>query len=85
MSQEDFEKVRSLGVEFALAEDAGQCLLHILSDSSINGHSFFISARKWAPKGYIDFDVDDYPGNDLIQEIQVDQMKGGPAEKGLFV
>lgn len=77
--------MKSLGVELALAEDAGQCLLRILSDPTVNGHSFFVSARKWAPRGYIDFDIDDYPENKLIQEIQEDQMKGAPVEKGLFV
>ena len=84
LSEEDFENVRKLGVEFALAEDAGQCLLRILSDTSVNGHSFFISARRWAKRGYIDFDIDDYPGNELIKEIQEDQMKGAPVEKGLL-
>jgi len=50
----------------------------------VNGHSFFVSARKWAAKGYIDFDIDDYLGNELIKEIQEDQMKGAEAGKGLF-
>ncbi|KAK5069693.1 hypothetical protein LTR51_008006 [Lithohypha guttulata] len=63
LSEQDFERVRGLGVEFALAEDA---------------------ARKWAATGYIDFDIDDYPENELIKEIQEDQMKGAEAEKGLF-
>ena len=72
-------------MEFAEAEDAGQCLLRILSDSKINGHSFFISARKWASRGYIDLDLDDYPGNELVQEIQMDQMRHAPVSKGLFI
>ncbi|KAK9357456.1 hypothetical protein V1504DRAFT_442807 [Lipomyces starkeyi] len=85
MSEEEFAHVAEVGVEFAEAEDAGQCLLRILSDASINGHSFFIAARKWASRGYVDLDLDDYPGNALIQEIQEDQVKSGPVSMGLFV
>lgn len=84
LSEQDFEQVRSLGVEFATVEDAGQCLLRILSDPTVNGHSLFLSARKWAPRGYIDLDLDDYPGNDVLQEIQADQVKGVPVENGLL-
>lgn len=71
-------------MQFAEAEDAGRALLRIFSDRTINGKSLFVSARKWAPTGYLDLDVDDYPGNELIQEIQVDQMKAAPVEQGLF-
>lgn len=77
--------MRNRGVQFAEAEDAGSALLRIISDRTINGKSLFVSARKWAPKGYLDLDVDDYPGNELIQEIQVDQMKAAPVEEGLFL
>lgn len=73
------------GVQFAELADAAQCLLRILSDRSINGRSLFVAARKWAPRGYLDFNVDDYPGNNLLQEIQTDQIKGAPVELGLFV
>lgn len=72
-------------MEFAQAEDAGATLLRLLSDRTINGRSLFVSPRKWASKGYLDLDVDDYPGNELIQEIQVDQMRAAPAKDGLFV
>lgn len=85
LSEEAFQHISDVGVEFAKAEDADQCLLRILSDSTINGHSFFISARKWAPSGYVDLDLDDYPGNDLLQAIQRDQMLSGPVEAGLFM
>lgn len=84
LSAEAFAHVEKQGVQLAEAEDAGSALLRILSDRTINGRSLFVSARKWAPAGYLDLDVDDYPGNDLIQEIQVDQMKGTPVEEGLF-
>jgi len=77
-----------VGVEFAKAEDAGQCLLRILGDVNMNGHSSFVSGRKWAPNGYLDLDLEDYPQSALIQEIQADQMKSAPVHLsllGLFV
>lgn len=85
LSEEAFAQVTQAGVQFAEAESAGQCLLRILSDASINGHSFFIAARKWASRGYMDLDLEDYPGNALIQEIQEDQMKSAPVSMGLFI
>jgi short-subunit dehydrogenase len=85
LTDDDFDAVEKTGVQLATTEDAGQCLLRILSDIAINGRSLFISARKWAPKGYIDLDLDEYPGNDLLEEIQADQVKFAPVEKGLFV
>ncbi|KAJ0117350.1 Carbonyl reductase family member 4 [Diaporthe amygdali] len=84
LSEEAFQNVSRVGVEFATVEDAGQCLLHILSDISINGHSFFVSARKWAPRGYVDLGIDDYD-SELIQEIQRDQLLSAPVEAGLFI
>ncbi|KAK3633535.1 hypothetical protein LTR56_015788 [Elasticomyces elasticus] len=84
LSKEAFDQVQSVGVEFAEAEDACQCLLRLLSDRDINGRSLFVCPRKWAPRGYLDLDLDDYPGNDLLQEIQVDQIKNAPVELGLF-
>jgi len=85
LSEEAFNHVSDSGVQFAEAGDTGQCLLRILSDSSINGHSFFISARKWASRGYVDLDLDDYPDNKLVQEIQEDQIKSAPVSAGLFI
>lgn len=84
LSAETFAHVASRGVQFAEAQDAGSALLRLLSDTTINGRSLFVSARKWAPAGYFDLDVDDYPGNELIQEIQVAQMAAAPVEEGLF-
>jgi hypothetical protein len=85
LSDETFNHVSSVGVEFAQAKDAAQCLLRILSDRSINGHSLFVSGRKWASSGYIDLDLEDYPSNTLIREIQEDQIKSAPVELGLFL
>lgn len=84
LSKEEFDHVSDVGVQFAEAKDAGQCLVRVLSDPAINGHSFFISARKWASKGFIDLDIDDYE-SDLIQDIQKDQLLNAPVEAGLFL
>jgi hypothetical protein len=84
LDQTTFDHVEKSGVQFATVEDAGQCLLRILSDSTVNGRSLFVSARKWAPRGYLDLDLDDYAGNALLQEIQADQIKSAPVELGLF-
>lgn len=85
LSKEVFEDVKAKGVEFATVEDAGQCLLRILSDRNINGKSLFIAARKWARSGYMDLNLEDTEENELRKEIQFDQMRGNPVEDGLFV
>ncbi|THW90754.1 NAD(P)-binding protein [Aureobasidium pullulans] len=84
LSEEAFEQVKSKGVEFATTEDAGSCLLRILSDKSVNGHSFFLSARKWASRGYLDLDLEDYE-DELLKEIQKDQLANAPPEDGLMI
>ncbi|KAJ5761801.1 uncharacterized protein N7511_005183 [Penicillium nucicola] len=80
LSEEAFAHVAGVGVEFAEATDAGDCLLRILSDRTVNGRSFFICPRRWAPRGYMDLDLEDYTGNSLLQEIQADQVKSAPSE-----
>ncbi|KAF2676340.1 NAD(P)-binding protein [Lentithecium fluviatile CBS 122367] len=84
LSKSQFEHVENAEVQFAEAEDAGKCLLRILSYKSINGRSLFTVARKWTPRGYLDLDVDEYPRNHLIHEIQADQVKSAPVEQGHF-
>ncbi|KAJ5349931.1 Short-chain dehydrogenase/reductase SDR [Penicillium brevicompactum] len=85
LSESDFKHVSSVGVKFAQTEDASQCLLRILGDESVNGHSLFVSGKQWAPNGYVDLDLEDYPNSELIREIQEDQMKSAPVSLGLFV
>ncbi|ETI24614.1 hypothetical protein G647_03983 [Cladophialophora carrionii CBS 160.54] len=75
--------VSAVGVEFAEAEDAGRCLLRRLSDPEVNGHSFFLAARKWAACRFMDLDLDDYK-DPLPQEIQEDQIKASPVSAGLL-
>ncbi|KAF2168453.1 hypothetical protein M409DRAFT_65432 [Zasmidium cellare ATCC 36951] len=84
LTPEAFDHVRRSGVDLASAEDGGRCLLRILSDRSINGRSLFLSPKKWASSGYIDLDIDEYMGNERLQEIQADQIKSAPIELGLF-
>ncbi|KAG9524333.1 phosphoglycerate mutase-like protein, partial [Aureobasidium melanogenum] len=84
LSEEAFEHVKSKGVDFATVEDAGQCLLRILSDREVNVHSFFLSPRKWASRGYVDFELEDYK-DELLKEVQKAQLKGAPPEDGLFM
>jgi len=85
LSEKAFKVVTDAGVQFAEAEDAGHCLLRILADTEINGKSLFLSPKKWASVGFLDLDVDDYPGNELLQEIQADQIKSAPVFAGLFL
>lgn len=80
-----FKHVEDAGVEFATGEDGGRLLLRLLSDKSINGRHLFLAPRKWAPNGYLDLDIDDYKGNELMEGIQADQLKGAPVEDGLFL
>lgn len=84
LTKEAYDKIQNSGVDFASAEDAGECALRILSDTSINGRSFFVCARKWAARGYLDLNIEDYPESSLIQEIQEDQMRNAPVELGLL-
>ena len=70
---------------FATLEETQQALLRLLSDVSINGTSLFVGGKKWSAQGFWDLDVDEYHGNDLIEEIQVDQMVSAPVSKGLFL
>ena len=85
LSDEVFEYAKSRGIDFATLEDAGQCLLRIVSDRTVNGRSLFIAARKWAPRGYIDLDLENTEENELRKEIQFDQMRFGTVEEGLFM
>ncbi|KAJ5275269.1 hypothetical protein N7505_003814 [Penicillium chrysogenum] len=85
LSDESFKHGSSVGVESAQAEDATQYLLRILSVRSINRHSFLVSGWKLASSGYMNLDLEDYPSNALICEIQEDQIKSAPVELGLLV
>lgn len=76
--------LQEIGIQFATLKDAQRCLKHIVSDQSINGRNLFLSAKKWAPHGYLDLNLDDYSDNALITKIQADQVKSNPPENGLF-
>lgn len=79
-----YEYIRGKGIDFASLEDAGQCLLRLLSDPTVNGHSLFVAPRKWAPRGYMDLDLENTEGTALLKEIQIEQMVSEPVDSGLF-
>lgn len=86
LTKEQFDGVEKVGVQLARLEDAQDALLRLLSDTSINGKSLFIGARRWEPAkdtGYWDLDVDDHH-DDLHNQIQEEQMWGSPVSLGLF-
>lgn len=84
LADEVWQHVQKSGVELATLEDAGTLALRLLSDTSINGKSVFLSPRVWAQKGYLDLDIEDVRGNELFEEIQEKQMANEPVELGLF-
>jgi len=86
LSSEAFDAVQKEGVEFAKAADGGDLALRIMSDDKVNGHSFFLAPRKWANKGYVDLDPEDYTEDTaFLREVQRMQMAGVEPEKGLFL
>lgn len=72
------------GVVLATTEEAGQCLLRILSDSTVNGRMLFLSGKKWSTTGYTDLDIDEYHDH-VCKDIQAYQLLGAPPEDGLFL
>ena len=66
LPQAVFDHIRSSGIDFTDVKDGGECLLRILSDASINGRSFFLAPRKWAPRGYLDLNVDEISRGSLL-------------------
>lgn len=79
-----YEFIRSKGIDFATLGDAGQCLLRLVSDPTVNGRSLFVAPRKWAPRGYLDLDLEKTESTALLKEIQIEQMVSEPVEAGLF-
>lgn len=85
LTEESFIHIENSGVQMATTQDAENALLRLLSDTSINGRSLFIAPRKWAPRGFLDLNIDEYPGNDLLEDIQTDQLRSAPVGLGLFL
>ncbi|KAL1583078.1 hypothetical protein WHR41_08251 [Cladosporium halotolerans] len=79
-----YEHVEAAGVEFATAEDGRQLLLRIVSDSRIQGRQLFLAPRKWAASGGLDLGIDDFEGDEFLQQVQREQLLGAPVEEGLF-
>jgi len=69
LSDQVAEFLTNKGIEFATVEDAGQCLMRIVSDTTVNGRAFAIVTRDLAPRGYLDIDVDDYSPGTLLDNL----------------
>jgi hypothetical protein len=77
-----FNSVEDRGVVLATVEEAGHCLLRILSKQTVNGR--ILPGKKWSDSGYLDLDIDEYH-DDLCRDIQKDQLLRTPPEDGLFL
>ncbi|OAL38361.1 hypothetical protein AYO20_02420 [Fonsecaea nubica] len=64
------ERITSKGAVFASIDDAGEALVRIASDTSVQGRSLAIVPRIWAPLGYLDVDHDDYKDGDFLKGWQ---------------
>ncbi|KIW71882.1 hypothetical protein PV04_00111 [Phialophora macrospora] len=76
LSKPVVEHLTSRGISFATVEDAGQCLMRIVSDPSVNGRAFAIVTRDLAPRGYVDINIDDYEPDTLLGSLQ-ESASGG--------
>jgi len=70
LSKQAVEHLTGRGITFAAVEDAGQALLRIVSDPSVNGRAFAIVTRDHAPRGYVDINFDDYVSGTLLGNLQ---------------
>jgi NAD(P)-dependent dehydrogenase (short-subunit alcohol dehydrogenase family) len=77
LSKQAVEHLSGQGVKFATVEDAGQCLMRIVSDPKVNGRAFAIVTRDLAPRGYVDIDIDDYDPGTLLGTLQAGTGVGG--------
>ncbi|KIX99561.1 uncharacterized protein Z520_05137 [Fonsecaea multimorphosa CBS 102226] len=59
----------ALGTEFADVDDAGRCVMRIVSDPNVNGRAFGIVPRSMAPHGFFDIDIDDYKEGTLLNDM----------------
>lgn len=83
LSKQAVQHLTSQGISFATVEDAGQCLIRIVSDPSVNGRAFAIVTRDHAPRGYVDIDFDDYGSDTLLGKLQDSTAVGGSHRSAL--
>ncbi|TKA70564.1 hypothetical protein B0A55_06238, partial [Friedmanniomyces simplex] len=60
MSEEVMDKLTGYGVRFAAIEDASSAVLHLASDTSLNGRALAVVTRDVDPRGYLDVREDDF-------------------------
>lgn len=84
LPKEVWQQVKDLGIEMATLQDASACLGRLLSDPTVTGRGLFLCPRIWAPRGYCDFDLEDFQ-DEKLREIARQQMLLAPGEAGLFV
>ncbi|KAJ9606173.1 hypothetical protein H2200_009134 [Cladophialophora chaetospira] len=77
LSQQVADHLTNQGITFATVEDAGQALMRIVSDPSVNGRAFAIVTRDHAPRGYVDINFDDYEPGTLLGDLQDGASGGG--------
>lgn len=70
MSEEVVGKLKSRGIDFACIEDAASAVMHLASDSSLNGRSLAILPRNAEARGYVDLQKDDFGADDVLSEWQ---------------
>ncbi|KAK3075737.1 hypothetical protein LTR53_000675 [Teratosphaeriaceae sp. CCFEE 6253] len=66
MSQPVINKLEELKVDFAQIEDASSAVLHLASDTSLNGRALAVVARKVDPRGYMDLREDDFREGEFL-------------------
>ncbi|KAK6380142.1 hypothetical protein LTS17_005331 [Exophiala oligosperma] len=62
--------IASKGIAWASVQDAAGALIAIIANPLVNGRSFAVVPRKWAPRGYLDIDQDDLKEGDRLGEWQ---------------
>lgn len=70
MSDTVIKFLEARNVEFAAVEDSAGAILRMITDPKVTGRSFAIVPRSFAPRGYIDVDLDDYEEGSLLGKLQ---------------
>jgi len=66
MSDELVDKLTGYGVKFAAIEDASSAVMHLASDTSLNGRALAVVTRDVDPRGYMDLREDDYREGEFL-------------------
>jgi len=66
MSEEVIDKLAGYGVKFAAIEDASSAVMHLASDTSLNGRALAVVTRDVDSRGYMDLREDDYREGEFL-------------------